>query len=148
MPAVVREKVMAVPKSALFKVITDFEKYPEFVDEVVSVQLLDGSTGTKKKVKFELEVIKRFDYVLEFELKGEEEVSWKLVSSNIFKKNEGKWSLKDGGANKTDVTYSLDIGLGFLVPGWVSKKLTETNLPKMLDGFESRAKKVMEAGKA
>ena len=148
MPAVVREKVMEVPKSALFKVITDFEKYPEFVDEVVSVEILPGATPTKKQVKFELEVIKRFDYVLEFDIKGQEEVAWRLVSSNIFKKNEGKWVLKEEGAGKTGVTYSLDIGLGFLVPGWVSKKLTETNLPKMLDGFESRAKKVTEASKS
>jgi coenzyme Q-binding protein COQ10 len=141
MAAVERELVMNVGSDALFNVITDFPKYSEFVDEVVSVEILE-STETRKKVKFELEVIKRFDYVLEFQITPKSEVSWKLVSSNFFKKNEGRWKLKPSGSDKTEVKYSLDVAVSFLVPGWVTKKLTETNLPKMFAGFEGRAKKM------
>lgn len=142
MAEVKREMVMAVSQESLFKAITDFERYPEFVDEVVNVQILPGATDTKKQVKFELEIIKRFDYVLEFSIPSKDEVSWRLVSSNFFKKNDGKWLLKRVDDKKTQVVYALDVGFGFMVPSWVSKKLTETSLPKMMQGFEARAKKL------
>lgn len=147
MAEVKREMTMAVSQKALFQAITDFERYPDFVDEVVSVSILE-SKESFRKVKFELEVIKRFDYVLEFTLQGQDRVEWRLVSSNFFKKNEGRWILKSVDTGHTHVDYALDIGFGFLVPGWVSKKLTETNLPKMLKGFETRAMKIQELGQS
>ncbi len=149
MPKVVREKEMNVPVKCLFEAITDFKSYPEFVPEVVSVEVLPGSTAEKARVKFELEVVKRFEYILEFHIKDSKEVKWKLVESNFFKTNEGAWKLKTLDKDKTHVDYELDVGFGFLVPGWVSKKLTEINLPKMLDNFEGQAKKIqgMKHGK-
>lgn len=134
-----REREMACSRDALLKVITDVEAYPEFITEVVSAKKLKGGTDKKFQVKFELEIVKRFEYVLEFNVTGKETVSWHLVESNFFKKNEGKWVLKELGPNKTAATYELDIALGFMVPGWVTKKLTETNLPKMFESFEKRA---------
>ncbi len=138
---VVREKEMNVPVAALWKVITDFEKYPDFVEEVV-VAKSRPKTGQTQQVEFEIEVVKRFQYTLEFKLVENQELSWRLVESNFFKKNDGRWLLKDLGGGRTHATYELELGFGFLVPGWVTKKLTEVNLPKMLDNFEARAKKV------
>ncbi len=135
---------MAVPREALYQVITDFDSYPEFVGEVVSVKVLPGATKSKMKVAFELEIVKKFQYTLEFTLKENEEVSWSLVESNFFKTNTGKWILKDAGKGKTDATYELDVAVGFLIPGWISKKLTETSLPRMLDNFETRTQAVLK----
>jgi hypothetical protein len=42
----------------------------------------------------------------------------------------------------TWVKYELEVGFGFLVPGWITKKLTESNLPQMFDKFETRAKEI------
>lgn len=140
MARIMREKLMEVPTAALFKAITDFESYPKFLSEVVGAKIMPGGTKTKQRVEFELEVVKRFKYTLEFQMKGKEQVSWKLVDSNFFKTNEGMWQLSPKGDGQTDVHYELEVGFGFLVPGWISKKLTETNLPRMLDSFESQAK--------
>ncbi len=142
MARVIREKEMDVSQEALFGVIVDFEKYPEFITEVVAAKVMPGATKEKIRVQFELEVVKRFAYTLEFKIDGKEEVSWKLVESNFFKTNEGAWKLTSLGKNKTEATYELEVGFGFLVPGWITKKLTETSLPTMLSNFETRAKKV------
>ncbi len=133
---------MGVSKEALYQVITDFKSYPEFVTEVVSVEVQPGATKQTATVKFELEIVKRFQYTLSFKFKENEEVYWELVESNFFKTNTGRWLLKDAGAGNTDATYELDVAVGFLIPGWISKKLTETSLPRMMEGFEERTKKV------
>jgi ribosome-associated toxin RatA of RatAB toxin-antitoxin module len=99
-----------------------------------------------QRVIFELEVMKRFQYELEFNIIPGKEVTWHLVESNFFKKNEGRWGLASLGADRTHVQYEVEVAFGFFVPGWVTKKLTEVNLPKMLDSFEGQAKKVQAKG--
>ncbi len=141
MANVVRNKVIPVSLNALYKAITEFERYPEFLPEVVSAKRLPGSTDTSCKVTFELEIVKKFQYTLQFEMKAPHEVRWKLVDSNFFKNNDGAWVLKPVSDTETEVHYELDVSFGFLVPGWISKKLTEVSLPKMFDNFESQAKK-------
>ena len=142
MAAVVRNKQMAVSRGALFQVITDFEKYPEFLPEVVGVQRESGGSSTSPLVTFELEIVKRFRYTLEFAILGQGEVKWQLRSSDFFKTNQGKWVLREIDSSTTDVQYEIEVEFGFLVPGWISRKLTEVSLPKMLDAFEERANKL------
>jgi coenzyme Q-binding protein COQ10 len=139
---VTREKEMSVSVGDLWKVITDFERYPDFVEEVVAAKRQPKGKGPGEVVQFEIEVVKRFQYTLEFAQVEHKELTWRLVESNFFKKNDGRWLLKDLGGGKTHATYEVDVGFGFLVPGWVTKKLTEVNLPKMLDAFERRAKEL------
>lgn len=142
MSKVVREKEMSVSAQSLWKVITDFSKYPEFVDEVVAAKSISPARSDGEKVIFELEVVKRFQYTLEFHRKEGTELSWRLLESNFFKKNEGRWVLRELSSGRTHVLYEVEVAFGFLVPGWVTKKLTEVNLPKMFEAFETRAKEV------
>lgn len=144
---VVRDQDMAVPRRALFRAITEFERYPEFLPEVVGAKVEGKGQNGKVVVQFELELIKRFEYKLEFQVRGENEVEWRLLESDFFKTNEGKWVLKDQGTGKTKVHYELQVGFGFLVPKFVAKKLTEVNLPKMFEAFESRAKQLAAEAK-
>lgn len=136
---VVKEREMNVSVAALWKVITDYERYPDFVEEVVVAKKLPKS-GEKQVVQFELEVVKRFSYTLEFTEVEHKELSWRLTESNFFKKNDGRWILKDLGGDRLHATYEVDLNFGFMVPGWVTRKLTEVSLPKMLEAFETRAK--------
>ena len=131
---------MAVPAEALFKAITDFENYSKFVSEVTGSKTVKTLSPDKIWVQFEIEVVKKFVYTLEFQMKGTEEISWKLVESDFFKKNEGRWLLTPKSPTETTVNYELEVDVVFLVPSWISKKLTETNLPKMFTSFESHAK--------
>jgi len=137
MASVIRDKEMQVSVQCLWDVITDFEKYPEFVDGVVDVKI--KSPGNNPVVQYELEIIKRFKYELQFQFQPHTEVAWKLVESNFFKVNEGRWLLKELDKNRTQATYEVEVGFGFFVPKWVTKKLTEINLPNMFEAFEQRA---------
>lgn len=141
MAKVERSKQMDVAMGGLYQAITDVENYPKFLPEVVTAKKLSG-TPEKFQVKFEIEIVKRFQYTLEFVSNGKDSVSWKLVDSDFFKKNQGSWKLTPASDKKTSVQYELEVDFGFLVPGFISKKLTEVNLPKMFEAFEQRAKEL------
>lgn len=142
MAEVIRDKVMKVSQEALFSAITDFDKYPDFLPEVTGAKVVKRISPEKLHVKFEIEVVKTFVYTLEFQLKGQNEIHWKLIESDFFKKNEGKWVLKEKSKAETDVHYELDVAVVFLIPSWIAKKLTEVNLPKMFEAFEQRAQEL------
>src|SRR4051812_27737244 len=99
MPEVTREKEMNVPLKALYTAITEFESYPVFLPEVVGVKVVE-KTDTSAMVDFEIEVVKRFQYSLLFSMTEPLEVRWKLLKSNFFRINEGKWSLRELGSKK------------------------------------------------
>ncbi len=136
-----RKLELNVPQKALFQAITDFEAYPQFLPEVVGAKR-ENFDADNTTVTFELEIIKRFQYVLEFRMRNQDEVAWKLIESNFFKKNSGKWLLKKLTEETTEVTYELEVEFGFFVPKLVSTKLTEVTLPKMFELFEKRAKAI------
>lgn len=141
MPKVFQERTMQVSADALRRVILDFEKYPEFVSEVVTAKNRGPSASGGQLVDFEVEVLRRFRYTLEFDASKANEIRWRLVDSNLFTANEGAWVLKKVSDDETEVKYALEVGVKFLIPGWVAKKLTEVNLPRLLESFEERAKK-------
>ncbi len=140
MAKVTKEKEMSVSAEALADVILDFENYPEILGEVKKAVPTWGNEKKDAKVNFELEVVKRFNYDLKFEIDYPAKISWSLMKSDFFKENRGAWIIKKLGEKRCHVTYEVEVGFGFLVPGWITKKLTEVNLPKMLEKFESAAK--------
>ncbi len=142
MPKVVLERTMSVSMEALKRVVLDFEKYPEFLPEVVGAKSIGALQKGIQEVEFEIEVIKRFRYRLQFDLTKPNEVRWRLVESNFFTANEGAWLLTPSSKKKTEVKYELEVGVKFLVPGFISKKLTQVSLPKLLDSFEARAEEM------
>jgi coenzyme Q-binding protein COQ10 len=141
MAKVVKERDMQVSLESLTKVIQDYEKYPEFLPEVVGAHVLSRS-GTKAEVQFEINLMKRFQYKLQFWSDAPGEICWKLVESDFFKVNEGKWVLSSSSPKVTHARYELEVSFGFFVPSFITKTLTEVNLPTLLDKFEAQAKKL------
>lgn len=133
---------MGVSLDALKRVILDFEKYPLFLSEVIVAKTKDAKQPGHQLVEFEIEVVKRFKYTLDFDTTGGNVIRWRLVDSNFFTANEGSWDLKALGKDKVEAKYQLEVGVKFMVPGFVAKKLTEVQLPKLLDNFEARAAEV------
>lgn len=141
MPELTRNLVMAVPQQKIFLAVTQFENYPKFLSEVTSAKQSTTADPKKFRVDFTLDIVKTFKYSLEFHVPNENEVAWRLLESDFFKKNEGTWRFKAAG-DKTEVGYDLKVEFGFMVPGFIAKKLTEVSLPKMFDAFEKRARKL------
>jgi coenzyme Q-binding protein COQ10 len=134
-----RTEVFDVPVDKFYKAIIDYKSYPEFVDGVRAVDVqnesADGAT-----VKFNLSLIKEISYTLKLANKPDQEVSWSLVTGDMMKLNNGKWTLKDLGG-KTEVTYSLEVELKGFLPGlgMIEKTLVTTNLPLTMKAFGKRA---------
>lgn len=135
-----RTEVFDVPCDKFYQAIIDYKNYPKFVDGVesteVSSESADGATVTMN-----LNLIKKISYTIKLAHKPNQEVSWSLVSGDLMKVNNGKWTLKDLGGARTEVTYSLEVELKGFLPGlgMIEKTLVNTNLPLTMKAFAKRA---------
>lgn len=134
-----RTEIMNASKESLLSVLKDYESYPDFMDGVSHVEVIEKS-GNKVKAKYDLNVIKTFSYVLNLE-ESEDGVSWSFDSGDIFSINNGSWKLKDLGNGTTEVTYSIEIEIKIKMmgTGMITKKLVNTSLPSMMKSVEKRA---------
>ena len=105
-----------------------------------SVEVVSGS-GADTTVKFNLSLIKEVTYTLKLTGEANKAVSWSLVSGDMMKVNNGKWTLKDLGNGKTEVTYALEVELKGFFPGlgMIEKTMVSTNLPMNMKAFAKRA---------
>ncbi len=132
---------MPVSIDALYKVITNYEKYSEFVDGVHKVAV-KARNGNKARVEYAITLLgKDIFYVLDHTEDSPEKMTWEFVESNVLKSNHGGWELKSLGPNLTRVTYNLALDFKIYVPGLVLNGLIKSSLPKMLDNFKARALK-------
>jgi coenzyme Q-binding protein COQ10 len=135
-----RTEVFDVPLSKLYQAIIDYKAYPKFVDGVESTVVKD-ETDAGATVTMNLNLIKKISYTIKLSHKKEEEVSWSLVNGDMMKVNNGRWTLKSLGDNKTEATYSLEVELKGFFPGlgMIEKTLVNTNLPLTMKAFGKKA---------
>src|SRR5215211_5868527 len=138
MAAATRSIVINAPVEKVFRIVTDYDRYAEFLPEVKRVSTSDRS-GNRVKVHYEVEVIKRIKYTLEMTEERPLRVMWSFVEGELMKDNRGAWSLEPAGEGTTHATYAIEMAFGPLVPKVIVKALVETSLPKMLDAFKKRA---------
>ena len=140
MPAATRTIVFNATPEAAYKVITDYEAYPQFLD-VVNFERAEILTrnGNTVDVKFTLNLIKRVQYTLKLTGTPNTGLDWTLVESGIMKSNIGGWKLRDLGDGRTEATYSVDVVPSTrLIPRRVIAMLTEQSLPATLQAFKKR----------
>lgn len=131
---------MDVSRDALWKVITDYERYPEFVDGMSKVKVLSRDGG-KTRVEYAITILgKDVVYVLDHSETAPDRMSWTFVESNIMKANSGGWVLRDLGGSRTEATYHLALDFKIYVPGLVLNGLVKSTLPKMFESFQKRAR--------
>lgn len=121
-----------------YQIITNYEKYPEFLAEVKSCRVME-KRGNQKLVEFQVALIKSFSYRLWMTEKENEGISWVLDSGDLFKVSNGSWDLKDE-AGRTRATYKVDAKFKVFVPGPVAKALVSVNLPNMMSSYHKRVK--------
>lgn len=135
-----RTEVFDVPVDKFYQAIIDYKAYPKFVDGVESTEVTnesaDGATVTMN-----LNLIKKIAYTIKLNHKKNQEVNWSLVSGDLMKVNNGRWTLKDLGQARTEVTYSLEVELKGFLPGlgMIEKTLVNTNLPMTMKAFAKKA---------
>ena len=139
MPAESRTEVFEVDINKFYDVLMDYESYPEFVDGVNEIEVLERSE-TGAKVRYSLNVVKTFTYTLNLVHERPNKVTWSFESGDIFKVNNGSWTLKDLGDGKTEVKYDLELEFKLMVPKMILNKLVAKNLPAMMKQYFNRAK--------
>ncbi|MFT7613180.1 MAG: coenzyme Q-binding protein COQ10 [Parvicellaceae bacterium] len=138
MPKTERTEVFDVNIDDFYNVLLDYESYPDFVDGVSGINVLEKDESGAR-VEYSLNMIKKFVYVLKLTHDRPKSLSWTLESGDLFKKSEGSWSLKDLGDGKTEVTYSVDIDFKGFAPKMVINKLVSGSLPTMMQSYLKRA---------
>ncbi len=140
--------VVNVPPEKMFAVIVDYEKYPEFLPEVKKIQVTGGQ-GSIKDVTYTVDIkAKLITYTLRHTAEPPGKLSWTMIKGEMMKGNDGTWMLKQGPQpGTTEATYTIDLKLSSLVPGFIEKALAEQQLPGLLANFKGRAEKLY-GGKA
>jgi coenzyme Q-binding protein COQ10 len=132
-----RSIVIHAPPEKVFAVITDYEKYPEFLPEVKKVKVEFGS-GNVKEVTYTVDIkAKVITYTLKHSARPPDELAWTMVRGEMMKGNDGAWILKTV-PEGTEATYKIDLKLGALVPSMVERMLAEQSLPGLLANFKKR----------
>ncbi|MEK7357412.1 MAG: SRPBCC family protein [Bdellovibrionota bacterium] len=122
-----------------FKIVSDYEKYPQFLAEVKDCKILK-TDGHKKLVEYKVSVVKSFTYQM-WMTEQPNLGSWEFTKGYIFKTSTGSWKLDDVGG-KCKATYSVDATFGVFVPGMVANTLLKVNLPAMMAAYHKRIKEV------
>ena len=138
MTAVTKEHEFKGSLKAVFAGISDYESYPDYIPGVINVEILEPlDEDAELSVRYELNLIKKFHYTLNMYHSGSNEISWVLHDSNLMKHNTGHWKLSAGNKKgHVHAEYSVDLKFKGLVPSAIIKKLTQTSLPAMFEGFQ------------
>ena len=123
-----------------YKIIADYEKYPEFLQEVKECKIIK-SEGSRKLVEYKISVIKSFKYQLWMTEDEPNSVSWDFAGGDVFKTSVGSWKMVDQGG-KTAATYTVDATFSLFVPGMIAKTLLNVNLPAMMSAYHKRVKEL------
>lgn len=124
-----------------FAIISDYEKYHEFLAEVTKCNVLKNE-GSKKLVEYNVKVVKSFTYTLWMTEDQNKSIQWKLDKGDMFKTSVGSWFIEPTKDGKTKATYSVDATFNMFVPGPIAKALVSVNLPAMMASYKQRVKKL------
>ncbi len=144
MTGVTRSIEIQAPIETVFAVIADYERYPEFLAHITGAQILDRGDG-EVTAEFELDLIKKFRYVLVLREDPPHRLNWSLAEGRWMVRNDGSWELIDLGDAGVRATYTVDLDFEIPVPRGVTTRLAGTSLPQTLDDFRRRAEELAGA---
>ena len=126
------ERVMAV--------IADFAAYPEWADQVKTVEVLaSDADGRAERVRFTMDAGPIKDsYTLDYTWAPDgRSVRWTLVKGQIQKAQNGSYALA-GEGDATTVTYSLAVDLNIPMIGMLRRKAEKVIIDTALKGLKRR----------
>jgi coenzyme Q-binding protein COQ10 len=138
MPGATRTIVINAPVEKVFDVITQYDRYPEFLPEVKEVRAANRQ-GNTLELHYKVDVVKTIRYSIRVTEERPRRMAWTFIEGEMMKDNKGSWLLEPEGEGKTRATYNVEMALGLLVPKAVVNALVDTSLPKMLEAFKRRA---------
>lgn len=123
-----------------FKIISDYEKYPEFLQEVKQIKVLK-TEGNRKLVEYNVSVIKSFKYTMWMTESAPNSITWEFAGGDVFKTSLGSWKLEDE-AGKCRATYNVEASFSMFVPSPIANALVSVNLPGMMSAYHKRVAQI------
>lgn len=134
---------ISAPAAVVLDVIADFDKYPEWVENMVQAQVLtQDSDGWPLTVRFKVDAgVLRDTYVLSYSWNVDQdgcgEVSWELVESTVIRSLDGSYRLESE-ADKTSVTYTLRAEVKVPIVAILRRKAEKNIVDQALRGLKQR----------
>jgi uncharacterized membrane protein len=131
---------IAAPPERVMAVIADFAAYPEWAEQINTVEVLEpGGNGRAERVRFTMDAGPIKDsYTLDYVWAPDgRSVSWTLVKGQIQKAQDGSYTLA-GGDSSTTVTYSLAVDLNIPMIGMLRRKAEKVIIDTALKGLKRR----------
>lgn len=135
--------IRATPERC-FEVVTDFERYAEWVADVKQVTVVErDGAGRALKVSFRAEAFGRsVTYTLFYNYeKAPKELSWIQIEGDVTSQLDGTYVFEPTDDGDTDVRYDLEVQLRVPLPGFVKRRaegrITHTALKELKVRTES-----------
>ncbi len=132
--------IEAAPADVM-KVISDFERYPEWTGEVKEAEILaKDEEGRAERVRLVLDAgAIKDDHTLQYTWGGPNKVSWSLVKSQMLRALDGSYTLTPLADGKhTEVTYQLTVDVKIPMLGMIKRKAEKVIIDRALDGLKKR----------
>ncbi|MBC7644676.1 MAG: SRPBCC family protein [Thermoleophilia bacterium] len=127
----------------LFAIVTDLESYPDWVDGIVEVEVLEvADEGLPLSSRMTADVkIRTVSYTLSYEYEYPTVVTWTSEPGGDVKLIEGSYRFEPIDDNTTSVTYELTIDPGFPVPGFMLRSAQKAIIAAALDGLRAQTER-------
>ena len=145
MPAVQTKLETFVSPDELKEVILKFEEYPDFMDEVTSVDVLERS-DTKIRCTFHIDLsfggfeIKSH-YTVSYAIE-ERSITWELEESPVLTQNRGSWRLEETEDEECVAHYEGEVETNLAIPPEIQAEFAKSELPKLMGKIRDRAERM------
>jgi uncharacterized membrane protein len=130
------------PVDRVAAVICDFPRYPEWVDALKQIEVLEEyEDGYAARVRFLIDAaVMADDYTLEYAYADDlTRIEWHLVEpSKTQKSQRGSYDLADNGDGSTTVTYTLEVELSIGMLGMFRRKAEKIIMDTALKQLKRR----------
>lgn len=127
--------------STMLAVLTDFERYPEFIPELTRVRTL-AREQSAWEVSFELLLVRPLRYTLRLLLsqqsESETQLSWSLVEGSLRSVN-GAWTVQESTAAQCTVRCVMDVQTGSALPAPLRNSLQGELFDALMAQIRTRA---------
>jgi uncharacterized membrane protein len=133
--------LVAAPAAVVYGVISDVERYGQWVSELKSVTVRErDADGRALEVAFRAAAFGRSTtYTLRYDYAGSPEtLAWTQVDGDLTESMDGAYHLDDRGAS-TLVTYDLSVDLRVPIPGFVRERAAHRIQSEALRELRARA---------
>ncbi len=136
--------VVNAPPLAVFQVVTDFEKYHDWVGDLKKIEVLErDDQGRPLEVEFRAAAFGRSTtYTLHYDYsRAPERLTWRQVESDLTETLDGEYRFEPAG-DGTKVTYELEVELLVPIPAFIKSRAAYRIQTQALRELKARAEQL------